>query len=186
MSFLHFFFPFRKSGRKCNFGRHYYRSSWFNFQMNRKHRELQVQKTSLVARNRLNKTLLSALWCKLAFKDTELSVCIQEGHAALRMKSILRRYFAVLYVRTKVPRREQHNYANTPREDYTHIFLVTLRNERPPVAVSIAIYDMHRRIRRIRYLAWRPWEFSWCLRTRIRRRMSNETFLRERETLNRK
>lgn len=48
---------------------------------------------------------------------------------------------------------EQHNYANTPREDYTHIFLVILRNERPPVAVSIAIYDMHRRIRRITYLA---------------------------------
>lgn len=29
-------------------------------------------------------------------------------------------------------------------EDYTHIFLVILCNERPPVAVPIAIYDMHK------------------------------------------
>ncbi|EFN62331.1 hypothetical protein EAG_15406 [Camponotus floridanus] len=29
-------------------------------------------------------------------------------------------------------------------QDYTHIFLVILCNERPPVAVTIAIYDMHK------------------------------------------
>lgn len=29
-------------------------------------------------------------------------------------------------------------------EDYTHTFLVILCNERPPVAVTIAIYDMHK------------------------------------------